>query len=101
MTTPKIGVVTYLYQIKQNMNYKNLKTPKNVKRKHAVREQVFISSDAKGIKRYKDIISRLPDVRKEKVEPLKNAIEHGIYQVNSERVAIKMLQEFSLFNLFK
>ena len=81
------------------MNYKNLKTPKNIKRKHAVREQVFISSDAKEIKKYKDIISRLPDIRKEKVKPLKKAIEHGIYQVNSERVAIKMLQEFSLIIL--
>ena len=39
------------------------------------------------------LISELPDIRTDKVEVLKNAIEIGIYSINPLKVAGKILQE--------
>jgi len=45
-----------------------------------------------------EVLATTPDVRAEKVAALKQQVESGQYQVNSDAVADKMLKEF-LFDL--
>ena len=54
-------------------------------------DQVRISSRAKEFQRAYDLIVQAPDIRTEKVEPLKEAINTGTYNVRGEQVANKMI----------
>lgn len=61
-------------------------------------DKVDLSSQAKEMNRIHDVLNATPDVRTEKVEPLKKQVESGQYEVNSDSVANKMLKEF-LFDM--
>jgi negative regulator of flagellin synthesis FlgM len=65
----------------------------------AAAEKVNISSVAKDIQKAKTVINNLPEVRDAKVQELKTQIEQGSYQVNSSKIAEKMIGE-NLIDLF-
>ncbi len=54
-------------------------------------DQVTLSGAAKDIGRLQMEVSKLPDVRTDRVEELKNAINSGTYNVKGEAVAGKLL----------
>ncbi len=54
---------------------------------------VQISSKAKELGELKQIIQQMPEIRTEKVEALKKAIQEGTYQVDSLKIAGKILEE--------
>ena len=54
---------------------------------------VQISSKAKELEELKGIIRQMPEIRTEKVEALKKAIKEGTYQVDSLKIAGKILEE--------
>jgi negative regulator of flagellin synthesis FlgM len=54
-------------------------------------DKVQLSAEAKELQKAKDIVSKAPDVREEKVEELKRQIKFGTYQVTAEQVADKIL----------
>ena len=56
-------------------------------------ETVNLSTTATDIQQIRNQINQLPDVRTEKVEDLKNQIDQGTYQVQSGKVAEKMVGE--------
>ena len=56
-------------------------------------EKVGLSTKAKDIQQVKETIDKLPDVREEKVEDLKNQLEQGIYNVSGDKIAEKMVGE--------
>jgi negative regulator of flagellin synthesis FlgM len=56
-------------------------------------EKVSLSTKAKDIQQVKETIDRLPNVREEKVEDLRNRIEQGIYNVSGDKIAEKMVGE--------
>ena len=56
-------------------------------------EKVSLSSTARDIQQVEKAIEKLPDVREEKVQELKNRIELGTYDVSGEEIAGKMLDE--------
>jgi negative regulator of flagellin synthesis FlgM len=56
-------------------------------------DQVVVSDQAKEIGRLQASVSKLPDVRPDRVEDVKNAVNSGTYNVKGEAVAGKVLKE--------
>jgi|SRR5208337_3412034 len=59
----------------------------------APEDKVLVSDRAKEIGRLQAEVSKLPDVRTDRVEDVKNAINSGTYNVKGEAVAGKVLKE--------
>jgi negative regulator of flagellin synthesis FlgM len=62
-------------------------------------EKVNLSTTAKDVQNLSSAISKLPDVREEKVQALKDQIEKGTYKVDAGKTAEKMVGE-SLLDFF-
>jgi negative regulator of flagellin synthesis FlgM len=62
-------------------------------------EKVNLSTTAKDVQNLSSAISKLPDVREEKVQALKDQIEKGTYKVDAGKTAEKMVGE-SLLDIF-
>ena len=58
-----------------------------------------LSTKAKDIQQLHDAINRLPDIREDKVRELKEHVERGMYDVNGQKIAEKMVAE-SLLDIF-
>ncbi len=56
-------------------------------------DKISLSGKAQEINELKALINDLPDIRTEKVEELKKAIDAGSYNIDSNKVAEKMLEE--------
>lgn len=54
---------------------------------------VRISGKAKELEELKQVINQMPEIRTDKVEALKKAIQEGSYQVDSLKIAGKILEE--------
>jgi negative regulator of flagellin synthesis FlgM len=57
------------------------------------KDQVTVSAAAKEIGRLQMEVSRMPEIRTDKVKEIKNAIDAGAYNVKGESVAGKILKE--------
>ena len=55
-------------------------------------DKVNLSREAKEIARINEILTQTPEVRVEKVNELKAAIQQGTYEVKGDKIAEKMLQ---------
>jgi negative regulator of flagellin synthesis FlgM len=62
-------------------------------------EKVDLSTMAKNIQQAKNALSKLPDVREEKVQEIKSQVEKGTYNVSGEKIAGKMVEE-SIVDIF-
>lgn len=62
-------------------------------------EKVDLSTKAKEIQQAKVEVSKLPDVREEKVQEIKTQVEKGTYNVSGEQIANKMVGE-TIVDLF-
>ncbi len=56
-------------------------------------EKVNLSATARDIQQLKNTINQLPEVRTDKVQELQKKIESGAYQVDSGKLAEKMVGE--------
>ena len=56
-------------------------------------DQVHLSGKAKELEELKQVIHQMPEIRTDKVETLKKAIQEGSYQVDSLKIAGKILEE--------
>jgi negative regulator of flagellin synthesis FlgM len=56
-------------------------------------ERVELSAKAKDFQRIRQTLDRIPDVRREKIQELKDQIESGKYTVDPGKVAAKMVSE--------
>ena len=57
------------------------------------RDRISLSGKAQEINELKKLINDLPDIRTDKVEQLKKAIDTGSYNIDSYKVAEKILEE--------
>jgi negative regulator of flagellin synthesis FlgM len=62
-------------------------------------EKVALSVQSRDLSQIKKAVEQLPEIRDEKVQELKAQIEKGLYQINSGKIAEKMVGE-SLIDLF-
>ncbi len=62
-------------------------------------ERVDLSTAAKDIQQLKDALSKLPDVREEKVQEVQKMLKEGTYNVSADQIAGKMVGE-SILDLF-
>ncbi len=60
------------------------------------KDSLSLSGDAKAVNEVRDLIKFIPEVRKERVDELKKAIETGEYKVDGKQVAEKMLQRMAV-----
>lgn len=56
-------------------------------------DKVVLSPQARQLQEAREMYDALPDIRSEKVSDLKKQIMDGTYEMNSGRVAWKMIQE--------
>lgn len=56
-------------------------------------ETVAVSPAAKEIGRVKSAVKDAPDIRREKVEAIREKIEKGEYHVSSEKIAGKIIED--------
>ena len=61
------------------------------------KDKVVLSPEAKEIQKAKELLDTVPDIRKEKVAEIRTQIENGTYEIEAEKVALKMIEE-SLLN---
>ena len=62
-------------------------------------KKMNLTTTAIDIKQLRDAINRLPDIREDKVRELKDKIERGIYDIDGQKIAEKMVGE-SLLDIF-
>ena len=62
-------------------------------------DRVELSPKAKEMQEAKRILGSIPDIREEKVAQIRKQIAEGTYQVDSQKIAEKMVTE-SLINQF-
>jgi len=79
----------------QELNQSKNQVKKNETKKEGepVSDRISLSGRAKEIAELKRQIDELPEIRAEKVEALKKAIENGTYEIDSLKVAQKILEE--------
>lgn len=63
--------------------------------KPSFRDAVQISSQGKDIQFAKQAVADAPDVRAELVEPLKQSVQNGTYNVSESDFADKLLEKYS------
>jgi negative regulator of flagellin synthesis FlgM len=52
-----------------------------------------LSGKTKELEELKQVIHQMPEIRKDKIEALKKTIQEGRYQIDSLKVAEKILEE--------
>lgn len=60
-------------------------------------DQLNISSDARDFQLAMKAVKDNPDIREEKVLEIKRQIESGTYQVDTKKIAGKMVQDANIF----
>lgn len=66
---------------------------KGPEQKGQIKDRVQLSERAKKVEQLRKAIDAVPEVRQEKVQALKRAIQEGTYQIDAEKIAKKMLEE--------
>ena len=92
--------IQYINQVSKTNPVEKNQTPPEVRNQPSSEDKVDLSPEAREMKRIYDILEATPDVRAERVDPLKKAIEANQYQVNSDSLADKMIRD-SLLELNK
>jgi len=95
MKISKIGTeeVYNTIQLKSKNENVDLKNVEHVNNK--MKEDIRVSIKEE-IKKYKEMVKNLPDVRSDRVQELRDAIKQGNYKVDAKEVAKRMLEDIIL-----
>ena len=83
-TNDKIG------EIRKNQDVDN---KDNANKTEDSKDKISLSGKAKEINELKRLISEMPDMRADRVDALRKAIDAGDYNVDATKIAQKMLEE--------
>ncbi|RMG74945.1 MAG: flagellar biosynthesis anti-sigma factor FlgM [Nitrospirae bacterium] len=61
--------------------------------KGTAKDNVMLSGKAKEVDQLKKAVEALPDIRTDRVEAIKKAIEAGTYRIEPEKIVNKMFEE--------
>jgi negative regulator of flagellin synthesis FlgM len=83
-----------LYNKVQEITENNKSDKKqDVQKPDAEKDKISLSGQSKEISELKAAIDELPDIRTDKVDSIKKAIDTGNYNIDSKKVAEKILEE--------
>lgn len=91
---PNPNILAYVQNLR---NQKNDAPTGEAARDTAKRDTVNISTQGRDIRQAVKIAKSAPDVREDKITAIRARIENGTYEIESEKIAAKMIVE-SLFN---
>ena len=57
------------------------------------KDRISLSGKAKEINELKRLISEMPDIRADRVDALRKAIDSGDYNIDAKKIAQRMLEE--------
>ena len=89
----KVSRVDKVMEIYSSSKMKKTEKPKRTENK----DTVALSEQAKGYQKALKAVSKVPDVREEKVEEIKERIQSGTYNVSAEELAEKLVD--SIFDM--
>jgi negative regulator of flagellin synthesis FlgM len=88
---PPIPFVAYRNQMLAEQSRSNRKSGNSVT--GVADDKVQLSTQAREVREAANALAKLPDVREEKVQQVKMAVESGTYKVVGNKVAMDMLRE--------
>lgn len=68
-------------------------------RTNAAGDKVNISSQGAKIQRFKSLIDSIPDIRQDRVSSIKQNIDSGKYQIDSDKIARSIIRENAMDHL--
>jgi negative regulator of flagellin synthesis FlgM len=74
-------------EIKKNTTINRQNLPDNAE------DKIELSAEALEIKQFEEKAQLLPDTRPEKIAAIKTSLENGSYQIDTEKLAEKLLDE--------
>lgn len=81
-------------QVQQLYSTKNTNKAKQTS-KTSFADQLQISSMGKDIQTAKTAVNNAPDIRQEKIAPIKASIQQGTYEVSDENFADKLIEKYN------
>jgi negative regulator of flagellin synthesis FlgM len=83
-----------LFNKVQDLNKnQDLEKKENAQKTESDRDKVSLSEKAKEINELKALIDGIPEIRSDKVDAIKKAIDAGTYNFDSQKIAQKILEE--------
>ena len=90
-----IQISPYVSQVQQNAQAAETEGEKG--RDNVGEDNVELSQNARDLQRAQKALQDLPDISEDKVAALKQQIENGAYDIQTDKIAANMLKE-SLIN---
>ncbi|RME67977.1 MAG: flagellar biosynthesis anti-sigma factor FlgM [Nitrospirae bacterium] len=66
---------------------------KTSEQKGQIKDSVHLSDKARKVEELRKAVDAVPEVRQDRVQALKRAIQEGTYRIDAEKIAQKMLEE--------
>ncbi len=82
-----------LNKVKETIKDKSADKKDGSQKTESDKDKVSLSGGAQEISKLKGIINDMPDVRVDRIDALKKAIDAGTYNFDSSKIAERMLQE--------
>jgi negative regulator of flagellin synthesis FlgM len=97
--TPKdaVNIEAYVNQVKDKD--KVGPAAEQPEKQPAKADTVVLSDSAKKVQEAQKQLEAIPDVREDKVAQLKEQIENGTYEMDEEKIAVKMIKDMLLNDL--
>lgn len=89
----KIDGINPYRKVQEVTEIKKVNKKNDVQKTYTEKDEISLSEQAKGISELKAAIDELPDIRTDKVDSIKKAIDTGNYNVDSKKIAEKILEE--------
>ncbi len=91
---PQETVIQYVQQNAKTAPGEKPQGSPPVKNAVSAEDRVDLSSESRDMQKINQVLAATPDVRTEKVDALRKLVESGQYDVKSDSVAGKMIQDF-------